>query len=596
MEHPISQKAYHELIPTLIGAADHKHFITFQGEIHCIRETCEGCSFLGNGCESEEVEIQQSIIPHSRRGVGFEERPFLILLFKEGHSFSTLPQELWDNPLADRAYAHEGNLHWALTDPKTAKFHTLKQQLRYYGTREEFSTTPYAEFLEIFDEYVPQHRIVSLDYSAIEPRVSTLVSREPEWIKVFAGEPKVISKQIALVDVTEAPSYVETLDGETYCYLEGEMDKEVYEEQCSKCPVKDRCTVKMEHYKNVATDWHGINTEGLYGEEFTKPVDKFRAKELRGIGKIVGLALCYGGSAWTVAKSMQSSVEEAQARIDNFFRKLTVLASYMTATRTAVRRQGFVVNLFGRVRDVSQWAWSKAPTQAERRRDAGYAERTGLNHPIQSSAAEILKIGAIRANEYIRDDNLNPIGGYYPPVKFEALPTYRDFKTFMASSVHDEMMYVMRDDSFDSVIPMLYIKMQLTDVLNAFGMPFQLEMDCEYDETRSWTASEKFHTAKIYLLARLAGLLEGTVDAPTTGGLPNAIIIDFESVTPDLLSALGRYLENTPESAPSDADEELYELGVNQGDQLYLHGSKFPRSLLESLSVTYRMAIISVRQ
>lgn len=192
------EKTFEGLYPSLIGPPNARHFIIHQNELFCIKLSCEGCPFHKNGCEFEPAELPIAAVPHSRRGVGFEERYFLILKFQSGHSFKTLPKELWDNPHANKAYANEANLHWALTDPDTAKLHTLKSQLRYYGTQEEFEKSPYAEYMYVFRVYDPKHYIIALDYSAIEPRVSTLVSMEPEWLKVFEGTPKTIYKEIEL--------------------------------------------------------------------------------------------------------------------------------------------------------------------------------------------------------------------------------------------------------------------------------------------------------------------------------------------------------------------------------------------------------------
>jgi|ERR1019366_426548 hypothetical protein len=192
---------FEELYPSLIGPEGLKQFLVHQNELYCIRLSCEGCPFFNNGCEHEDSNLPIAVVPHSRRGVGFEERAFLILKFRVGHSFETLPLELWDNPHADKAYAHEANLHWALTDPDNAVFHTLKGQLRYYGSAEDFVDSQYAEYLTIFRTYEPQHYIASLDYSAIEPRLSTLCSKEPEWIKVFKGTPKPIFREVEISDV-----------------------------------------------------------------------------------------------------------------------------------------------------------------------------------------------------------------------------------------------------------------------------------------------------------------------------------------------------------------------------------------------------------
>lgn len=600
------EPTFEELYPSLLGPADAEQFIVNQGELYCIRPSCDGCPFAGK-CEFVEEELPMAAVPHPRRGIGFEEKTFQILRFMEGHSFETLPKELWDNPYADKAYAHEANLHWAYTEPKTATLHTLKGQVRFYGTAIDFYKSAYAEYFEIADTYEPIHHPVSLDYSAIEPRVSTLVSREPEWLKTFQGVPKAIFKEVIL-DVSPVgkknlgkSNTVLQLNGRTYCFLKGEMDKEDYAAQCGKCLFKDNCTVKQEHLKRVPTDWHGVNTAGLYGPDFTECTDKFRKKELRGIGKIVGLALTYGGSSFTVAGNMGCSKEEAQARIDNFFRALTVLNAYMKAAKQNVLRTGKVVNLFGRLRDVSDDAFpSNSLPDKERRKKQGYAQRTALNHPIQSTAADILKIGKIRADDYIRANGLSPIYENHLPRRFEKLPTYRDLIATLASSIHDEVFYLIRTDRLDSVIPPLYIAMQLEDVLQKFQVGFSLELDCEFDQTRSWTAGTAFDTAHIYLLRHTQGLNGAALPGVPAGAgganptQPNLALINFEDITPELLHHLSAEAAkiaaaSSESGVPHSDDESLIELGVLHNGHYYLHGGKFPSMLLQSLGLAHRM-------
>ena len=90
----------------------------------------------------------------------------------------------------------------------------------------------------------------------------------------------------------ELPSYVEEIDGVLYCFLENEIDKNTFKVQCEKCPLKDKCVTKNDLYKSVSGDWHSLNTSSLYEGEFDSCADKYHRKDLRDIGKIVGLALC----------------------------------------------------------------------------------------------------------------------------------------------------------------------------------------------------------------------------------------------------------------------------------------------------------------
>ncbi|HEC66807.1 MAG TPA: hypothetical protein ENI23_16150, partial [bacterium] len=441
---------FEDQIPFLLGEGEHQHFLVEQGKYYCIRKTCDGCT-LQPGCEFIEEKIQISPIPHARRGIGLEEISFLILRLKEGVSIEDVPVVLWNNPFPRQALNPKNN-HFLLS-PLDEVFRIVKDQMRFYGSDISFNVSPYAEYFEIWDEYIPNHHLMAVDFSAIEPRISTLVSREPEWIKVFVGKPKVISKKIKFEgEVLNLPPTIIEQNASIYCYLDGEMDKESYQEQCASCPSQAQCVIIIEHYKDVSEDWHAINADGLYGPEFTDQEDKFQKKELRDVSKIVGLALTYGGSSYTVSNNMGNSEDEAQEKINAFFRKLTTLNDYMNATKRKVLETGAVWNLFGRKRDVHRWSHSKADSSKQVRRDKGYAQRTALNHPVQSTAAEFLKIAMIRVDDLILERGLNPLYGKGVPQEIDLkITSYRDLILSTLSSVHDELVFLAASSRHDEI-------------------------------------------------------------------------------------------------------------------------------------------------
>ncbi len=194
---------FKELEPYLVG--NPKQFIIYQGEYYCIRKECNDCPYFNKDCEFEEESIQVGAIEHPRRGIAFEKRNFLILRLKEGLNFEIdVPKELWDSPYSNLCL-NEINVHYILSDSKL-KFKVMKGQFRYYGTKEEFESSEYEKYFIVFNEYKPKHLIMAMDLSAIEPRVSTIASREPKWIEIFKGTSKVVVKEIELKEVKENDS------------------------------------------------------------------------------------------------------------------------------------------------------------------------------------------------------------------------------------------------------------------------------------------------------------------------------------------------------------------------------------------------------
>lgn len=574
---PLLEK-FEEFFPILLGEGEGRHFLVEQGDLVCIRDGCDGCQYR-EGCESEVGEVQVSLIPNSRRGIGFEERGFLVLGFRGGLGFGDLPRELWDGEYSDKSFKSESNLHYVCVEPRFAKFHVLKGQMRFYGDRGEFEGSGYAEYLEVVGEYVPSHGIYSMDYSAIEPRVSTVVSREPEWIKVFVGEPKIIYREVSGVSGLDS---LQEVGGRLFCCLEGELDKEDFEGQCGGCKQRASCKVISDYYKSVATDWHGINTTALYGDEFTKCADKFVKKGLRGVGKVVGLALCYGGTSYTVKGNMNCTQDEAQEKIDNFFRKLVVLNQYMANLKKTVSKTGKVFTMFGRMRDVGEWAFS---TDWKKK---GYAQRTALNHPIQGTGGDFLKIGMTRADGLIQKEGWSVLYGMAPPLKLPDGFKPSDEVCSMASTIHDELKYLVRDGMAKEVVPKLYGVMQLNDVMEAFKLGFQLEMDCEFDLTRSWTASEALSTAKVYCLMQ-QGELGGSANMESK---PFAFLgVSLDDLPQDVYPKLAQLL-----SAGFQCDGgESFSLAIQEGANYHVIAVKLSKTQIESLGVPVRYADVDLR-
>lgn len=611
---------FEPLRPFMLGTPP--QFFVWQGDTYCARahpddlgrknpalSPCEGCPHFETGCElAGEFPVEAAyrnkddgsisgMEPHSRRGIGMEERPFLVLLFKPGHSHHTLPRQLWDNPHADKAM-NEANLHYLKTNPRTAEFMTIKGQLRYFGTEKgrlvhssieaEFEASPYVEYLCVFDVFEPSHHLISMDKSAIEPRVCTLVTGEPRWQEVFRGNPKVISREIALsATPASLPRYIHAQDGRVFCFLEGELDKADYSDQCRRCPLVATCSSRVEHLKSVAGDWHAINAASFFGAAFTECSDSYRVKDLRKKAKVGGLASIYGGSEYTLAPSLNMSKLEAKQVLAAFFASLPVARAYMDNIESGLKTHGMVWNRFGRRRDMRRWSNSQAllpngqVDRKQRMKDFSYAVRTGLNYPIQGTAGELMKMAMIEIDALIQREGWNPLLGLTMP---QSLPVgrkaYLRVLFALLSTVHDELLDLIRVGEIDRVVPKAYVAMQLQKVLRALGADFSLELDVEYDQYGAWTAAKSVPTARIYLMMRLAA------EAETGPRLPNAAIVLLEDCTREFIDGCNRYV-------PSNGEQRDFQIAVQANGKLYVPpGGPFSRSHVEGVA---RAAQVPIR-
>lgn len=586
------QDKFKHLSAFLIG--NPRQFLVVSGNTYCVRESCEECPYTGNGCEFKTEKISAVMIPPARRAIGLEEKPFLVLQLLPGKEFRKLqegeinenvvPESLWNNP-RDVYSLDERNLHFVLSD-RTKKFRVLKGQFRFYGDSSEFANSEYAKYFKVYNKYQPEHHLMAFDYSAIEPRGYAIASREPLWEKIYEGVPKTVIKLIEPSHpFTGKESHIYVYKNKTFCFLLGELDKVSFEKQCKNC--KTPCKVIKEYKKNIPGDFHSLNAKAFFssepdwpnikeGEQPT-PAQSDILSKYRNISKICGLAAGYGGSAWTLAHNMNCSPEEAQKRLDNFFSALTQVRKTMLLSEQRTLTTGKVQNFFGRICDVSRWAFSKAQTEKERRQDKGYAVRIGYNYPIQSSMTELLKIAMIRIDETIFNNKWNPLYGCKLLQNIQPY-SYTDILCTTLLSIHDELDFLLRTDSFDSLIPEIYKVLQVTDIIKSLGVDFLLEMDVEYDLTRSFTATTKYPSAKIHLFNSVLPSIEKEINC-----VPNMLLVDFEKINKENLKKVLNFFEVFDNIEV----ENSFFVGIQNKGEVYVMPRKITESgLKEILSIT----------
>ena len=108
------------------------------------------------------------------------------------------------------------------------------------------------------------------------------------------------------------------------------------------------------------------------------------AHELRRRAKIINYALLYGKQAFTLAKDIGVSRQEAQEFIDAYFAGFPNVRGFLDGLLEEARSTGVVKTMFGRRRLVPD-------LNSRNGQIRGRAEREATNLPIQGTAADILK-------------------------------------------------------------------------------------------------------------------------------------------------------------------------------------------------------------
>jgi len=137
-------------------------------------------------------------------------------------------------------------------------------------------------------------------------------------------------------------------------------------------------------------DIHSETHKTLYG----LPPDYVCTKLERYMAKTINFGLIYGLTAIGLARRSQITVEEAATFIDLYFQRLPNVARWLARQKALVRRDGYVVSMFGRKRRLPYGLSDKWS-------DQGRAERQAMNSPIQSGAADYTYVGLIRLRRAI---------------------------------------------------------------------------------------------------------------------------------------------------------------------------------------------------
>ncbi len=110
--------------------------------------------------------------------------------------------------------------------------------------------------------------------------------------------------------------------------------------------------------------------------------------EMRRQAKTVNFAVIYGMGAMALSLELGISREQAEAFIKSYFAKLPGVKRFIETTLEAAHRDGAVTTVLGRRREIPGLRSANPGTRS-------YAERAAVNHPIQGSSADIIKLAMV---------------------------------------------------------------------------------------------------------------------------------------------------------------------------------------------------------
>ena len=120
---------------------------------------------------------------------------------------------------------------------------------------------------------------------------------------------------------------------------------------------------------------------------------------MRSSAKAVNFGIIYGQQAFTLSKQLGISFGEAKDIIDRYYYSYPQVRSFLDNTVKQATVNGYAETLTGRRRVIPELASSNKQTQQ-------FGQRTAMNHPMQGSAADIIKIAMIELQRHLTEHEM----------------------------------------------------------------------------------------------------------------------------------------------------------------------------------------------
>ena len=116
--------------------------------------------------------------------------------------------------------------------------------------------------------------------------------------------------------------------------------------------------------------------------------------EMRSQAKTINFATLYGQGAFSLARQLGVSREEAGTFIEEYFQRFSGVRSFLDRQVALAKEQGFVETLSGRRRYIPEMNAKNWNVQQ-------FGERIAQNTPIQGTAADLIKVAMIRIQKLL---------------------------------------------------------------------------------------------------------------------------------------------------------------------------------------------------
>lgn len=143
---------------------------------------------------------------------------------------------------------------------------------------------------------------------------------------------------------------------------------------------------------NEGEDFHAETAARVFGV----PVSEV-TPDLRSRAKAVNFGIVYGQQAYGLSQSLHISMAEARDMIDRYYEAYPGVRTFLDNVVARAKQTGYAETMYGRRRHIPELK-AKSPQLR------GFGERTAMNHPMQGTAADIIKIAMARVSRRLEEE------------------------------------------------------------------------------------------------------------------------------------------------------------------------------------------------
>ncbi len=173
---------------------------------------------------------------------------------------------------------------------------------------------------------------------------------------------------------------------------------------------------------NEGEDFHAETAARVFGV----PVSEV-TPDLRSRAKAVNFGIVYGQQAYGLSQSLHISMAEARDMIDRYYEAYPGVRTFLDNVVVRAKQTGYAETMYGRRRHIPE-------LKAKNSQLRGFGERTAMNHPMQGTAADIIKIAMARVSRRLEEE---------------------DFAAHMILQVHDELDFECPIDEVERLTAMV---------------------------------------------------------------------------------------------------------------------------------------------